>query len=255
MGQENLFDVPEGAGAKAKEPGHLTVMPVSVIDIAAQNKRQAENHASTSSRANYSPFPSEVSDLCYEYYLRDKRHIVDPFAGWGERHAKAIEYGKEYFGYDTSPSAIDKAFDQYGVKNILADSRIVEVPKFNGLLTCPPYWNLEKYGANNGIDRERLWVDFLLELNLIFKRFYKKADEGAVFCVMVGDWRKNHIYYDLDYQVNKIFSELGATPFDKVVISRKKVSKIKIMLPQAKRLGYSVRVHESLLIFKKLEKE
>jgi hypothetical protein len=45
--------------------------------------------------------------------------------------------------------------------------------------------------------------------------------------------------------------ELGAKIFDQIVVSRKTTSKIKIMLPQAKRLGYSVRVHESLLVFKK----
>ena len=68
---------------------------------------------------------------------------------------------------------------------------------------------------------------------------------------MVGDWRKNHKYYDLEFVVSKIFKDMGAEIVDKVVVSRKKVSKIKIMLPQAKRLGYSVRVHENLLVFKK----
>lgn len=34
-------------------------------------------------------------------------------------------------------------------------------------------------------------------------------------------------------------------------VGKRYVSKIKIMLPQAKRLGYSVRVHENLLVFRK----
>ena len=227
------------------------ILPVSVIDIAAQKKRQNENHAKTSSRANYSPFPSEVSDICYQYYLRDHRVIVDPFAGWGERHSKAIEYKKEYFGYDISKDAIWSAWDNYEVENILADSRSVDVPEFNGMITCPPYWNLEKYADPDGVDRCKTWDEFKHYLEFIFQRFYAKADEGSTFCIMVGDWRKNHIYYDLDYVVSAIFDRLGAVVFDKVVISRKLISKIKIMLPQAKRLGYSVRVNESLLVFKK----
>jgi hypothetical protein len=44
---------------------------------------------------------------------------------------------------------------------------------------------------------------------------------------------------------------LGFKPFDKVVVSRLTTSKIKIMLPQAKRLGYTVKVHETLSVFKK----
>jgi len=45
--------------------------------------------------------------------------------------------------------------------------------------------------------------------------------------------------------------KLGMIPFDKVILSAKKHSKIKIMLPQSKRLGYSVKVHQVLLVYKK----
>ena len=74
---------------------------------------------------------------------------------------------------------------------------------------------------------------------------------GATYCIMVGDWRKNHKYYDLEFVTSRIFKGLGAEIVDKVVVSRKGVSEIKIMLPQAKRLGYTVRVHETLLVFRK----
>lgn len=231
--------------------GDIKVLPVSVIDIAAQKKRQGENHASTSSRANYSPFPAEISDLCYQFFLRDSTKIVDPFAGWGERHAKALEWGKDYVGFDVSPVAIDKALHEFGVENTLADSSVCSIPSFDGLLTCPPYWNLEKYAADEGIDRIKTWEGFLQHYTAILRRFYTAAEVGATFCVMVGDWRKNHVYYDLAYQTTKIFKDLGATTVDTVVVSRKKVSKIKIMLPQAKRLGYTVRVHENLIVVRK----
>ena len=227
------------------------VLPVSVVDIKAQKKRKNENHASTSSRANYSPFPVEVADLCLEFYLRDCEDIVDPFAGWGERGYKTKEYKKKYTGFDISPEAIKKANDEFRVENTLADSRTVDIPHFDGMITCPPYWNLEKYANENGLDRLKKWEEFKVDYHHIISRFYDKATCGAVFCILVGDWRKNHKYYDLEYVTSSIFKKIGAIIVDKVVISRKKVSKIKIMLPQAKRLGYSVRVHENLLVFKK----
>ena len=137
-----------------------------------------------------------------------------------------------------------------GCENIHANSLYDEIPKHDGLLTCPPYWNLEKY-AGQGIDQIKTWQEFKEEYKQIWERCYKKAETGSTYCIMVGEWRKNHVFYDLEFVTRKIFEELGATLFDQVVVSRKKVSKIKIMLPQAKRLGYSVRVHESLLIYKK----
>jgi len=229
---------------------HLTVMPVSVIDIFAQGKRKNENHNATSSRANYSPFPIEIATLCAEFFLRDATTVFDPFAGWGERGAAVLKTGKKYIGYDLSPEAIKKAAEA-GVTNILCDSRNAVIPEFDGFFTCPPYWNLETYASLDGIDRIKEWQLFLDALFDVFARSYAVANSGATFCVMVGDWRKQHKYYPLEWEVCNMFNKLNATIVDKIVVSRSKVSKIKIMLPQAKRLGYSVRVHENLLVFKK----
>ena len=229
---------------------HLTVMPVSVIDIFAQGKRQNENHNITSSRANYSPFPVEIATLCAEFFLRDATTVFDPFAGWGERGAAVLKTGKKYIGYDLSPEAIKKA-SEAGVTNILCDSRNAVIPEFDGFFTCPPYWNLETYASPDGIDRIKEWQLFLDALFDVFLRSYAVAVSGATFCVMVGDWRKQHKYYPLEWEVCNMFNKLNAIIVDKIVVSRSKVSKIKIMLPQAKRLGYSVRVHENLLVFKK----
>jgi len=234
-----------------KEETHLSIIPVSVIEIGAQGKRKNEDHNSTSSRANFSPFPSEIATLCSEFYLRDAKVVFDPFAGWGERGSAVIASGKGYIGYDTSREAIEKAKTDYGVTNTLANSLFETIPVFDGLLTCPPYWNLEKYEAPAGIDRCSDWKTFCYGLETVFTRCYLMAKPNTTFCVMVGDWRKNHVYYDLEYEVCSMFKKLEAQVVDKVVVSRSKVSKIKIMLPQAKRLGYSVRVHENLLVFKK----
>ena len=230
---------------------HLTVLPVSVIDIGPQKKRIAEDHGSTSSRQNFSPFPAEVATLCAEFFLRDSTIIFDPFAGWGERGRAILDSGKQYIGFDVSEDAIAKAKAEYGVENTLADSAVANIPMFDGLITCPPYWNLEKYQSSQSIDRLKTCEEFCDVLEFIFDRAYDAAQVGAMFCVMVGDWRSKGVYYDLTRCVENMFVNFGATTIDKVVISRAKVSKIKIMLPQCKRLGYTVHVHETLLVYQK----
>jgi len=227
------------------------IIPVSVIDLEKAGKdkiRGKQDHAKLSPRATYSPFPEEVADLCYEYFLRDSKNIFDPFAGWGERHSKALEYNKNYIGFDTSQFAIDNAKNVFNVNNTLADSRIDEIPEHDGLLTCPPYWNLEKYNGD-GLDRIKGWDKFLEEYEKVWKRVSEKAKPGSTYCVMVCDWRAKHVYYDLVFHTERILNSVGK-PFDKIVLSRKKISKIKIMLPQAKRLGYTAKVHEMLLVYK-----
>jgi len=236
-------------GDPIKTKYEVEITPVSVLDIGPQNAREKGGHNAKSSRQEYSPFPAEVASLCFEFFMRDANHVFDPFAGWGERGAAAMAHGRKYTGFDLSPVAIEEA-KKKGVRNTLANSLTETVPSHDGLVTCPPYWNLEKY-AGEGIDKRKTWEEFQADYSDILGRCWEAANIGSVYCIMVGEWRANHKYYDLEGVTRRIMHSLGAEMVDQVTVSRKNVSKIKVMLPQAKRLGYTVRVHESLLVFRK----
>jgi hypothetical protein len=230
-------------------PARLDVLPVSVLEVAAggaQAIRETQDHNKTSSRATYSAFPFEAAELCASLYFRDAQTVVDPFAGWGERHEACLRHGKTYHGFDLSSEAVSFAKQTYGVTNILADSREVNVPEHDALLTCPPYWDLEEYESDQGLDKCASWELFLEEYEEILHRFSEKAKRGAVYSIATGDWRSSKVYYDLTHQTESIMEALGFVPHDKVVISRLGISKVKIMLPQAKAQKYTVKVHESL---------
>lgn len=234
------------------EPGYISVLPVSVFEIGAQEstRRRHGEHYQVSSRSDYSHFPAEALALCLELYLRDCRTVFDPFAGWGERARATLDTGKTYIGYDVNPIAIETANREHRVSNYLADSLTATIPLHDALLTCPPYWNLEKYSPD-GIEQAKTWEEFLRLYFEILGRCYNAAQTGAVYCVLVAGWRKDHTYYDLTHQTKVCMYDHGATLWDEVIISRRTVSKIKVMLPQAKRLGYSVKVHDTLLVFQK----
>jgi len=240
-------------GEPIKTKYELDVIPVSVIDLEPQKVRKTGGHNTKSSRQEYSPFPREVASLCFEFFMRGASTIFDPFAGWGERGATAMAYGKKYIGYDISSDAIEKAQEK-GVKNINADSLTADIPKHDGLVTCPPYWNLEIYNGQ-GIDKAKTWQNFKESYGKILSRCWDKATSDSIYCIMVGEWRSKHKYYDLEGVTRRIMEDLGAEMVDQITVSRKTTSKIKIMLPQAKRLGYTVRVHESLLVFRKLDNQ
>ena len=135
------------------DDGFLPVLPVSVVELAAQGKRPKGGHSTKSSRSAYSGFPEEAVDLAYSLFLRDCQTIYDPFAGWGERASGARRYGKVYRGVDTSTAALAACGEGSGV--VLGDARYHTPEPYEGLLTCPPYWNLERYEAQGGVDRIR----------------------------------------------------------------------------------------------------
>ncbi len=230
----------------------VDVLPVSVVDIrsARTSHRDMGEHDAKSSRDAYSGFPCEIGTLCYQLFLKESKLVFDPFAGWGERGRLATECSVPYLGYDINPKAIDIAYTRFGVQNTLASSQSDKIPWFDGMITCPPYWNLESY-CPQGIDASETWEEFIFRYESILLRCYDAAGMGAMFCIYVGDWRKDGIYYDLTFRTQRIMDELGATPIDVVIGSRSTVTKIKVMIPQALEHGYTVKVHETLLVLQK----
>jgi DNA modification methylase len=235
----------------------LSIIPTSVIDLepatnvlSIRDKGEAD-FDKDSSRKIMSQHPSETCKLVYEFFLRDSTCVFDPFAGFGQRHWWAKKYGKKYIGFDISKNNIEFAKNKFDVDNVLADSATEQLPLFDGVYTCPPYFNLEVYEGGKGIDKEKTWDSFLASYSAIWKRIVDAAPPKTKFCVQVGDWRKKNLYYNFRYETEKMFFGFGCEMFDQVIMSRKKITKIKILLPQCKRLGYSIKLHETLLVFQK----
>ena len=245
MTELTLFEMPD------KRVMPVEVLPVSVVEVGAQGsgRRSRGGHDGTSSRSERSHFPREVASLCFDLYLRGRRLCLDPFAGWGERGSAARERGFGYAGFDISQESVESARKEYGIENTIADSRTADFPEHDCLLTCPPYWNLETYGGS-GLEEEPTWESFLIGYEQALRRCVASSTNKAHYCLLVGDWRRDGTYYPLAHETRRIMYNLGAETIDEVVVSRKDVTKIKVMLPQAIEQGYTVKVHESLLVFR-----
>jgi|TARA_R110002110_G_scaffold110715_3_gene275892 DNA modification methylase len=229
------------------------ISPVSVIETARIGKkgiRKVKVSKNLSSRAEFSPFPQELGTLCAEFFCKNSTVIFDCFAGWGERHKCCQENDKTYIGYDISPEAIEYAKMKYGVNNILADSRVDEIPCHDGLITCPPYWNLEKY-KGGGLSDNKNWKAFLEEYETVLKRCGEKCPSGSTYCLIVGDWRKANIYYSLSFETERIMNKLGFHTHDKVIVNQKPITPYLRMMRNCKRFLYTAKVHQYLLVFKK----
>lgn len=228
----------------------VDTLPVSVINIAPGARRANGGHDAQSSRMGFSGFPVEVGAICAQLFLRDSLTVFDPFAGWGERARAITSAGKQYIGFDTSPDAIAYADKTFGAVNVLANSLHEPIPQHDGLLTCPPYFNLERY-AGDGIDKTPSFDGFCARLERVFLRCFLSSTPGATWCVQVGDWRSKGVYFDLTHRTRSMLYGIGLDPLDECVVSRLNISKVKIMIPQAVRFGYTVKVHETLLVFRK----
>jgi DNA modification methylase len=206
-----------------------------------------------SSRKSFSPFSVKICDYIVSFFLKNSKKVFDPFAGWGERHFICKKYNKDYIGFDISKDAIHYAYKHFGVTNFLDNSKTAYIPNHDALITCPPYWNIEIYNNENGLDKIKSWELFLIEYEYILKRVIKKASSNAVYCIVVGDFRKNHIFYNLSYYTENIMLNNGFSTFDKIIIDSKKQTPYMTRTAQPKAMGYSMKIHQYLLVFKKIK--
>ena len=49
---------------------------------------------------------------------------------------------------------------------------------------------------------------------MIWKRVIEKAVPGTKYCIVLGDWRKNKIYYDFVFQTEKIIAPFFQHKYD-----------------------------------------
>ena len=230
------------------------VIPYSIVELArvTTGSHREGTDWKQSSRQTYSNFPNELSLLVTQLYMKNATAVLDPFAGWGERHAAVKKLGIPYFGFDTSMVAIKHAKAKYGVSNIHGNSLTVPFPTVDFVFTCPPYGPLEIYDSPDGLDRLKSWKDFLTGYRKILSKCCDALVSGGTVAMLVGDWRKNHRYFDLTFETERILKECGLTFHDKVIFSHAKRMNAAAHAAQAVRLGTTAKVHESLVVMKKL---
>lgn len=101
-----------------------------------------------------SVFDPVLCELMYRWLAPEGGHIIDPFCGGSVRGLVAAACGYTYEGYDLRPEQVEaneanaraigipeEEWPQWKVGN----SNAGVYDKGDMLLTCPPYWSLERY--------------------------------------------------------------------------------------------------------------
>lgn len=131
-------------------------------------------------------------------------HIIDPFAGYGNRMIGVTAAGKTYEGYDINPLAVNAnnliAHDfDLNASCTRADSSKLDDLVADGLITCPPYGDKDEYGVESEKDfydmirdtfksiklRDKGFV--IIKPNLVNIRLFEKA-LGKIKAVKKVDW-------------------------------------------------------------------
>jgi hypothetical protein len=187
--------------------------------------------------------------------------VYDPFAGGGARAIIVGKYGLNYVGMEIRQQEVDAVMQRLEnnevttCKMICGDSRfapMVHTSSADFLITCPPYYNMEKYnGGDADLSMTGTYDDFLTGMELVITDTRRILKPGALSCWVIGLHRdKEGGLLPMNHDISAIHRNLGFTMKEEIIIHWKGTGAVQRVGNFEKGNKLLVRTHEYCLVFK-----
>lgn len=158
-------------------------------------------------------FDPVLCETLINWFCPQGGKIIDPFAGGSVRGIISVLLGNEYTGIDLRKQQIDANYENFKAladrKNlhgddinkpnwINEDSRNIDVlvdGKYDFMLTCPPYADLEVYSDDPKDLSNMAYDEFITAYREIISKTAEKLNDNAFAAIVVGDVRDKKGYY------------------------------------------------------------
>jgi len=129
------------------------------------------------------------------------------------------------------------------------------MPKVDFIFSCPPYWNLERYESCEGqLSDIKNYEEFLERYKQIMEKSISLLKEDKYMCLVVGDFRLKKRYYTFHCDNIKMMQDLGMKLHDVICIQSVSFDIANKRFGMFKKWKFTSKVHEYLLVFKKVIK-
>lgn len=230
-----------------------------VGDAGQSRELQGKALALLGSKYTTSIFNPHLAQMILSAYVPSNQRIYDPFAGGGTRGLVAAAMGHDYTGVEIRQNEVDRLIErqkELGVefKIDCADSQFyaVQPEYFDFAYTCPPYYDLEVYSAQEGdMSNVSTYEEFLEMLGNSLGVTYTGLKSGSLFIMVVGNFRdKKGNLRHFSGDAIRLGKEVGFVLHDELVFWG--ASDIAYQrLGQFVANRRSVRVHKFIIVFKK----
>lgn len=215
-----------------------------------------------------STFDPFLCEILVRWFSKEGMNVIDPFAGGVVRGAVSTLLNRHYDGIDISENQVRHNIEQW---KIIADRYdLNEYPVyhlgdaenaldnfqrnyFDMLLTCPPYYNLERYtDESEDLSNKETYGEFLDKYALIIDKCYNVLKENSFAVIVVEEIRdKDGILYGFVPDTINIFQQMGFKYYNEMILENRVVS-LKVRCPkyfdQSRKVG---RHHQNVLVFYK----
>lgn len=216
-----------------------------------------------------STFDPFLCEILIKWFSVENDIILDPFAGGIVRGAVASILNRNYIGIDINVKQIQHNEEQwknlsekYSVNKspqyILGDAEemlnIVNVNACDLVLSCPPYYNLERYTKETeDLSNKSSYADFIDKYRQILKDCADKLKTDGFMVLVVEEIRDNNgMFYGFVPDTIKICQEIGLNYYNECILMNPIASlgiRCTKYFEKSRKIG---RHHQNILIFKKL---
>ena len=211
-----------------------------------------------------SKFNSEYAKRIIEMWSKEDDFIVDPFAGRSSRPLVSTLMGRNYMGFDVVKDNLQEAKEQYNelkkerklgkLKLINTSSENIDDHLHNGvadmIMTCPPYFNIEKYESADGqLTDIKSYEEFLKSYRTILHKCCHILKSGCFFAIVVANFRIDGKLYDFCGDTKDILKK-ELTYHDEVILEMSPAKRHPLYTQAITNLN-CLKTHEYCLVFRK----
>jgi DNA modification methylase len=209
-------------------------------------------------------FDPALCEVLYHWFCPDGGTILDPFAGGSVRGIVANYLGYKYTGIDIREEQInsnrEQAIDILSVNNqpqwYIGDSnKILDdnwINKFDMVMSCPPYADLEVYSDLDGDISNKPYKEFLALYESIIEKSCKLLKVGGYACFVVGEVRdKNGFYIGFVPDTIRAFEKCSVKFYNECILLNQ-LGSASMRANGNMKSQKLVKVHQNVLVFKKI---
>ena len=219
---------------------------------------------------NISTFDPFLCEILVKWFSKDGALIFDPFAGGHVRGAVSSILGRDYVGIDLNPIQVQANQENWQKITEIYDDGDFGMPvwvnndslaytkdaiaanvKYDMLLTCPPYYNLEIYSDDErDLSNCGDYNEFLEKYREIIRNSYLLMEDDTFAVIVVEEIRKpNGIFYGFVPDTIKAFVDAGFLYYNEMILENRIMS-LGVRCPkyfeQSRKVG---RHHQNILVF------
>jgi len=223
----------------------------------------------------FSTYNPTQARLLLDYYMKPGAHILDPFMGRGTRSVMSYALGMSYTGFDTCADTValnekllarashDKDAGSATSTLHLGDGTALTPYAdgenlFDGVFTCPPYYDIERYSGAEGDLSHMTEAAFNDRIRGLFRHLYRLVKPSGKYrpdihpvLMTVGTVRHGEDgIVDMDSLFQGFARDAGFVLHDKVV-TENRAPGAGFTFRRNWSLGFVTKAHETTLVWVK----